>query len=114
MISRRSLSLETPLTAVNIACLERMLIALRHGKGGKDRYTGLSGRLLLLREYWKAQRPQEGLCDAFQQRRFHPQLRLLPVSCSLSRPSTACVPRVSSPAQPPYFLASFSPRPPSL
>jgi integrase/recombinase XerD len=37
----------------------RMLIHVEEGKGAKDRYTVLSGRmLLLLREYWKIQRPQ--------------------------------------------------------
>jgi site-specific recombinase XerD len=34
---------------------QRMLVAVRRGKGNKDRYTVLSGRLLLLlREYWKS------------------------------------------------------------
>ena len=37
----------------------RMLIHVEQGKGAKDRYTVLSGRMLvLLREYWKVQRPQ--------------------------------------------------------
>jgi integrase/recombinase XerD len=36
----------------------RMLIHVEQGKGNKDRYTVLSGRLLLLlREYWQIQRP---------------------------------------------------------
>jgi site-specific recombinase XerD len=40
----------------------RMLIQVEEGKGAKDRYTVLSGRmLLLLREYWKVQRPQSYL-----------------------------------------------------
>lgn len=40
----------------------RMLIRVEQGKGGKDRDTILSGRmLLLLREYWKVQRPREYL-----------------------------------------------------
>ncbi len=43
----------------------RMLIAVRQGKGAKDRYTVLSGRLLLLlREYWKIQRPLDWLFPA--------------------------------------------------
>jgi integrase/recombinase XerD len=38
---------------------ERMLIHVRGGKGAKDRYVMLSGRLLVaLRTYWKAIRPQ--------------------------------------------------------
>ena len=41
---------------------ERMLIHVRQGKGGKDRYTLLSPRLLEeLRDYWRAYRPQEWL-----------------------------------------------------
>jgi integrase/recombinase XerD len=41
---------------------QRMLIRVEHGKGGKDRDTILSGGMLvLLREYWKIQRPQEYL-----------------------------------------------------
>ena len=37
---------------------ERMLINIRGGKGGKDRWVMLSDRLLtLLREYWKQTRP---------------------------------------------------------
>ena len=39
---------------------KRMLIHVQNGKGAKDRYTVLSYRtLLLLRAYWKAQRPVE-------------------------------------------------------
>ena len=40
----------------------RMLIRVEEGKGAKDRYTILSGRmLLLLREYYKIQRPKDYL-----------------------------------------------------
>lgn len=40
----------------------RMVIHVKHGKGAKDRYTVLSERLLmLLREYWKVQRPVDYL-----------------------------------------------------
>ena len=40
----------------------RMLIRVEQGKGAKDRYTILSGRmLLLLREYYKIQRPKQYL-----------------------------------------------------
>ncbi|MEH2470741.1 integrase/recombinase XerD [Nitrobacteraceae bacterium AZCC 2161] len=36
----------------------RMVIAIRHGKGGKDRYVMLSEQLLgILRDYWKRTRP---------------------------------------------------------
>ncbi|HEY3740572.1 MAG TPA: tyrosine-type recombinase/integrase [Bryobacteraceae bacterium] len=38
---------------------ERMVIRVEQGKGAKDRYVTLSPRLLLmLREYWRRQRPQ--------------------------------------------------------
>lgn len=38
----------------------RMLIRVENGKGAKDRYTVLSGRMLtLLRQYWKIQQPRE-------------------------------------------------------
>ena len=44
---------------------KRMLVAVRQGKGSKDRYTVLSGRLLrVLRAYWKIQRPTEWLFPA--------------------------------------------------
>jgi len=40
----------------------RMLIRIRQGKGRKDRYVKLSGRLLdVLREYWKACKPTKYL-----------------------------------------------------
>ena len=46
---------------------QRMLVAVRQGKGNKDRYTVLSGRLLrLLRAYWKIQRPTEWLFPALK------------------------------------------------
>lgn len=38
---------------------QRMLIRVEQGKGAKDRYVGLSPRLLtVLRQYWRHQRPQ--------------------------------------------------------
>jgi site-specific recombinase XerD len=40
----------------------RMVIHVRQGKGAKDRFVVLSGRLLgLLREYWKEYRPRQWL-----------------------------------------------------
>lgn len=41
---------------------ERMLVHVQHGKGGKDRFTVLSHRMLIvLREYWKIDRPRKWL-----------------------------------------------------
>jgi integrase/recombinase XerD len=41
---------------------KRMLIRVRQGKGGVDRYSVISGRMLrILREYWKLQRPVKWL-----------------------------------------------------
>jgi len=41
---------------------KRMVIHVRDGKGGRDRYTLLSTRLLdYLREYWRVSRPKEWL-----------------------------------------------------
>ncbi len=46
---------------------KRMLVAVRQGKGGKDRYSVLSARLLLLlRQYWKIQRPKDWLFPAIR------------------------------------------------
>ena len=47
---------------------QRMLIHVEQGKGAKDRYTVLSQRLLLLlREYWKMQRPVDYLFPGSKQ-----------------------------------------------
>jgi site-specific recombinase XerD len=47
---------------------QRMLIRVEQGKGAKDRYTVLSQRLLvLLREYWKMQRPVDYLFPGSKQ-----------------------------------------------
>ena len=41
---------------------ERMVIEVRHGKGGKDRYVMLSPQLLrILRTYWRLTRPKRWL-----------------------------------------------------
>ena len=41
---------------------ERMVIEVRHGKGGKDRYIMLSEQLLgILRDYWRRTRPTDWL-----------------------------------------------------
>jgi len=46
----------------------RMLIRVQQGKGAKDRFTVLSGRLLtLLRQYYKVQRPVEWLFPGTKQ-----------------------------------------------
>jgi site-specific recombinase XerD len=48
--------------ALKVPCIDsaRMLIRVEDGKGAKDRYTILSGRmLLLLREYFRVQRPRK-------------------------------------------------------
>lgn len=53
---------------------ERMVIRIREGKGGKDRYSMLSHRLLeILRSYWRATRPTDWLFPSFwrQERHIH-------------------------------------------
>ena len=53
----------------------RMVIAIRQGKGGKDRYVMLSEQLLgILRDYWKRARPQ------------HIGSFLAPIPCNRLRP----------------------------
>lgn len=54
------------ISALELADIEsapdRMCLKVRHGKGGKDRYTLLSPRLLAaLRQYWLTYRPQRWL-----------------------------------------------------
>jgi integrase/recombinase XerD len=45
---------------------KRMVIRVRQGKGGKDRYTMLSQRLLeVLRSYWRCTRPADWLFPSF-------------------------------------------------
>lgn len=40
----------------------RMLVHVRHGKGGRDRFTVIGHRMLtVLREYWKIQKPRKWL-----------------------------------------------------
>ncbi|MDA8171731.1 MAG: site-specific integrase [Nitrospiraceae bacterium] len=47
---------------------KRMMIHVRQGKGGKDRYTILSQRALLcLREYWRLYRPKEWLFEGYNE-----------------------------------------------
>ncbi|HNB47086.1 MAG TPA: site-specific integrase [Burkholderiaceae bacterium] len=61
---------------------DRMCLKVRQGKGGKDRYTLLSPRLLeILREYWRTARPRQWLfpnsggdgplCEKTAQRMYH-------------------------------------------
>jgi site-specific recombinase XerD len=55
--------------ALKIADIDssRMLIRVQQGKGGKDRYTILGGRLLtVLRQYYKVQHPVEWLFPGTQ------------------------------------------------
>ncbi len=55
---------EAEAVAVQVADIDskRMLIRVRQGKGGNDRYSVLSPRMLwLLREYWKIQQPAKWL-----------------------------------------------------
>jgi integrase/recombinase XerD len=47
---------------------QRMLVRVRQGKGGKDRFVPLAPRVLaLLREYWQRQRPRPWLFPARHQ-----------------------------------------------
>jgi integrase/recombinase XerD len=53
---------------------KRMLVHVRQGKGGVDRYSVISERMLrILREYWKLQRPQSWLFPSFRpEEHIHP------------------------------------------
>jgi integrase/recombinase XerD len=58
----------TPLQVSDIDA-QRMLVQVRCGKGGKDRYVPLAPRVLtLLRAYWQRQRPRPWLFPACDQR----------------------------------------------
>ncbi len=47
---------------------KRMMVHVRQGKGGKDRYTILSQRALLcLRQYWRLYRPKEWLFEGYKE-----------------------------------------------
>ena len=47
---------------------KRMMVHVRQGKGGKDRYTILSRRTLLcLREYWRLYRPKDWLFEGYSE-----------------------------------------------
>lgn len=60
---------------------QRMLIRVEQGKGGKDRYTMLSGRLLeVLRLYWRAARPKDYLFPSWRTGR-HLSAASLQVAC---------------------------------
>lgn len=53
---------------------KRMVIRIRQGKGGKDRYVPLPQRTLnMLRNYWAAHRPNSFLFPIQQQRPMEPQ-----------------------------------------
>ncbi len=53
---------------------KRMVIRIRMGKGGKDRYVPLPGRtLIMLREYWAAARPEVLLFQVADGRPMCPQ-----------------------------------------
>jgi integrase/recombinase XerD len=51
---------------------QRMMIRIRHGKGGRDREVPLSSKLLsVLREYWRWKKPQDYLLPSDYRRRAH-------------------------------------------
>ena len=70
-----------------------MVIRVRDGKGGKDRYTLLSWQLLrVLRQYWRAQRPAIGIVPSARRPERHSGSRPAWNDCCQWSTSTSCSP----------------------
>lgn len=68
---------------------QRMVIHVRNGKGGKDRYVMLSERLLaVMREYWRLAKPHTSFL--FPGKRGAPHLHQTTVQCMLHKVVAAC------------------------